>query len=68
MYTTQMDAARQGIITEQMKDAALYEGIEVEELASLLARGHAVLPANTHHASLAPRAIPERLTLFSRLP
>ena len=35
-YTTQMDAARQGLITEQMRLAAEHEGIAPEELRAQL--------------------------------
>ncbi len=56
-YTTQMDAARQGIITPEMTAAAAHEGIPAEELRRLLAAGHAVLPANKAHTCLTPRAV-----------
>ena len=48
-YTTQMDAARQGIITPQMEAAAKKEQIEVRELQKLMAQGKAVIPANKLH-------------------
>ena len=35
-YTTQMDAARKGIITEEMKKVAAKENISVEELRELI--------------------------------
>lgn len=57
MAYTQMDAARAGIITREVREAAKHEGIEPETLAALVARGHAVIPANTAHSSLAPRAV-----------
>ena len=38
-YTTQMDAARKGIITEQMKAVAEYENIPAEEIRELVALG-----------------------------
>ena len=38
-YTTQMDAARQGIITPQMEAAAKKEQIDVQELRELMAQG-----------------------------
>ena len=31
-YTTQMNAARQGIITKEMEAVATYEGIDVKDL------------------------------------
>ena len=56
-YTTQMDAARQGIITPQMEAAAKKEQIEVQELRELMAQGKAVIPANKLHTCLEPNAI-----------
>ena len=45
-YTTQMDAARQGIVTEEMKVVAEKENIDVKELMSLMAKGQVIIPAN----------------------
>lgn len=56
-YTTQMDAARQGIITPQMEAAAKKEQIDVKELQQLMAQGKAVIPANKLHTCLEPNAI-----------
>lgn len=56
-YTTQMDAARQGIITPQMEAAAEKEQINVRELQALMAQGKAVIPANKLHTCLEPNAI-----------
>ncbi len=56
-YTTQMDAARQGIITPQMEAAAKKEQIDVKELQGLMAQGKAVIPANKLHTCLEPNAI-----------
>ena len=56
-YTTQMNAARQGIITPQMEAAAKKEQIEVSELQKLMAQGKAVIPANKLHTCLDPNAI-----------
>ena len=56
-YTTQMDAARQGIITPQMEVAAKKEQMDVQELRELMAQGKAVIPANKLHTCLEPNAI-----------
>ena len=56
-YTTQMDAARQGIITPQMEAVAEKEQINVRELQALIAQGKAVMPANKLHTCLEPNAI-----------
>ncbi|MDT8718927.1 phosphomethylpyrimidine synthase ThiC [Clostridium sp. 19966] len=60
-YTTQMDAARKGIITEAMKIVAKKENIEVEKLRSLIAEGKVVIPANKNHKSLSPEGVGEGL-------
>ena len=36
-YTTQMDAARKGIITPEMERVSAYENFDVEELRELVA-------------------------------
>ncbi len=56
-YTTQMEAARQGIITPQMEAAAKKEQMNTEELQALIAQGKAVIPANKLHTCLEPNAI-----------
>ena len=56
-YTTQMDAARQGIVTPQMEAAAKKEQIDIKELQGLMAQGKAVIPANKLHTCLEPNAI-----------
>jgi phosphomethylpyrimidine synthase len=61
MYTTQMDAARKGIITEQMRIVALEEHLEPELLRQLVASGKVVIPANRHHTRLNPKGVGEKL-------
>lgn len=61
MYTTQMDAARQGIVTEEMKRVAAKENIAVEELVKLIAKGQVIIPANKNHKCLDPNGIGDRL-------
>ncbi len=61
MYTTQMDAARKGIITEQMKMVAHKEGMEAERLRSLVASGKVAIPANKNHKALSPEGVGEGL-------
>ena len=48
-YTTQMDAARQGIITPEMKAVAASEHIAEDELRELIALGQVIIPANKNH-------------------
>ena len=45
-YTTQMDAARKGIATEQMKTVAQKENMELSKLMALVAEGKVAIPAN----------------------
>ena len=56
-YTTQMDAARKGIITKEMESAAKKEQMDVRELMALMAKGQVIIPCNKKHTSLEPNAI-----------
>ena len=60
-YTTQMDAARQGIITPEMKAVAASEHIAEDELRELIALGQVIIPANKNHKCLKPNGIGSRL-------
>lgn len=52
-----MDAARKGIVTEQMKIVAAKEQMEMKELTALMAKGKVVIPANKVHTALSPEAV-----------
>ena len=56
-YTTQMDAAKRGIVTEQMKIVAAKEKMTVEELMPLVASGKVAICANKHHKCLDPEGV-----------
>lgn len=56
-YTTQMDAARKGIITPEMEIAAAKEDMDVNVLMELMAKGQVIIPANKRHGALSPTAI-----------
>ena len=56
-YQTQMEAARKGIITKEMKIVAEKENIEISQLVELLACGKVVIPANKNHICLDPYGI-----------
>ena len=56
-YTTQMDAARKGIITKEMQAAAKKEQMDVRQLMALMAKGQVIIPCNKRHTSLEPNAI-----------
>ena len=46
---TQLEAARKGLVTEQMIEVAQDEGLRPEEVRDLVASGEAVIPRNIHH-------------------
>ncbi|MCY6960021.1 phosphomethylpyrimidine synthase ThiC [Clostridium brassicae] len=51
-YTTQMDAAKKGIITKEMELVSQKENMELNKLMELVAEGKVVIPANKNHKSL----------------
>ncbi|MBU1195484.1 MAG: phosphomethylpyrimidine synthase ThiC [Proteobacteria bacterium] len=51
-YTTQMDAARKGILTPQMAQVLEHENISQAQLMEKLAKGHIAIPANKNHINL----------------
>ncbi len=59
MFTTQMDAARKGIVTKEMEIVSKKENIDVNELRELIAAGRVIIPANKNHKSLDPEAVGE---------
>ena len=60
-YTTQMDAAKKGIITREMIIVADKEGKNPEEIRSLVAEGKVAIPANINHKSLSPEGVGQGL-------
>lgn len=56
-YHTQMEAARQGVLTPQMEQVLKDEPIEKAQLLEHLARGTVTLPANKNHRNLRGGAI-----------
>lgn len=56
-YKTQMEAAKKGFVTPQMKVVADQEKIDVAVLMARMAKGEVVIPANKNHKNLAPAAI-----------
>lgn len=60
-YTTQMDAARKGIVTKELETVAEKEHIDVKELQQLVAEGKVAIPANKLHTCLVPNGIGSRL-------
>lgn len=60
-YTTQIDAARKGIITKEMEIVAEKEGMNVETLRGLVAEGKVAIPANKNHKSLSAEGVGQGL-------
>jgi len=60
-YTTQMDAAKKGIITKEMEIVAEKEYISVENLMEKMSKGQIVIPANKFHTNLNPEGVGEGL-------
>ena len=56
-YTTQMDAARKGIVTEQIRTVAAKENMDVEALMKLVAEGKVAIPANKRHECLSAEGV-----------
>ena len=56
-YTTQMDAARKGIATPQMKIVAEKEHMPLEQLMDLVAQGKVAICANKAHTCLNPEGV-----------
>ncbi len=56
-YTTQMDAARKGIATPQMKAVAEKERMPLEKLMELVAKGQVAICANKAHTCLDPQGV-----------
>ncbi|HWI54525.1 MAG TPA: phosphomethylpyrimidine synthase ThiC, partial [Desulfobacteria bacterium] len=56
-----MNAARQGIVTREMKIVAQKESKTAEEIRELLADGKVIIPANKNHKSLNPEGVGQGL-------
>jgi len=61
-YTTQMNAARNGIVTPQMETVLDEESISRDLLLEQMAAGKIVIPANKNHHSLKAKAVGTGLT------
>ncbi len=59
---TQIRAARDGVVTEEVAFAARRDGIAAETLRDLVAAGRAIVPANVRHGALDPAAIGEAVS------
>jgi phosphomethylpyrimidine synthase len=59
---TQLEAAKQGKITLQMRQVAESEGLEAEFIRLGIEQGNIVIPANINHTNLVPRGIGKGLS------
>lgn len=60
-YATQMEAAKKGIITPEMKIVAEKEYIDPEELRALVAKGEVAIPCNINHKAISPEGVGSRM-------
>ena len=51
---TQLQYAREGVVTEAMKQVACDEGVDAEAVRAAVASGEAVIPLNIHHKNARP--------------
>ena len=56
-YTTQMDAARKGIVTPEIEKVAEKEHMSTEALMKLVGEGKVAIPANKKHTCLNPEGV-----------
>jgi len=61
-YTTQMDAAKKGIVTKEMTRVAAKEDMDIALLMDLVAQGKIAIPANKNHLSLDPSGVGQGLS------
>lgn len=59
---TQLEQARKGTVTPEMKQVARHEAVTVDVLRNLVAQGQVVIPANPNHKNLIPIGIGKHLT------
>ncbi|MCS4255679.1 phosphomethylpyrimidine synthase [Rhodococcus erythropolis] len=60
---TQLECARHGVITPEMRYCAAREGVSAELVRSEVARGRAVIPANHRHGELEPMIIGKKFAV-----
>ena len=56
-YTTQMDAAKKGIATDQIRLVAEKEKLDISDLMQKVSNGSVCIPANKNHQTLSPEGI-----------
>ncbi|SCY81312.1 phosphomethylpyrimidine synthase ThiC [Desulfoluna spongiiphila] len=60
-YTTQMNAARKGIVTGAMETVAKKENMPIETLMDRMAKGTIAVPVNKNHTVIDPEGVGEGL-------
>ncbi len=60
-YKTQMEAAKKGVITNEMMIVAQKESMDLNKLCELVGEGKIAIPANINHKSLSPEGIGQGL-------
>ena len=55
--STQMEQAKNGVITAAMQTVAAKESLTAEEIRLRVAAGSIVIPANRNHTSLSPEGV-----------
>jgi len=58
---TQLELAKEGIISPQVSIVAQHEGVDADFIRQGVARGTIVIPANTRHTNLVPCGIGQGL-------
>lgn len=61
-YSTQMEAAKAGVVTPQIAAVAAAENLDPELVRQRVAAGTIAIPANHHHAALVPQGVGEGLS------
>lgn len=56
-YTTQMEAARKGIVTKEIEAVAKKENISIEKLMQLMSEGKVIIPCNKLHKAISPNGL-----------
>lgn len=56
-YKTQMEAAKHGFVTDEMKIVADKEGVSTDYLLEKIAIGEIIIPRNKNHNSISPEGI-----------
>jgi phosphomethylpyrimidine synthase len=59
---TQLEQAKEGTVTPEMKQVARQESVAAEFLRDLVARGQVVIPSNPNHKNLIPIGIGKNMT------